>query len=85
MIRSISLQSGADIISALLGEILTNVVGKEVVLQVPVFASGRVGHIYVSAEEYDSFMKNPVVTEMIAWLDHHDVQADLMRDDRAEA
>jgi hypothetical protein len=84
-IRNVSIQHGADIISALVSEPLTRIVGKEVVLQVPVFASGRAGHIYLSSEEYYQFINSPLVTELVAWLDRNDAEAESRYEDKKEA
>ncbi len=84
-IRNVSIQHGADIISALVSEPLTRIVGKEVVLQVPVFASGRAGHIYLTSEEYYQFINSPLVTELVAWLDRNDAEAESRYEDKKEA
>jgi hypothetical protein len=84
-IRNVSIQHGTDIISALVSDPLARVVGKEVVLQVPVFASGRAGHIYLSSEEYYQFTNSAFVTELIAWLDRNDVAAESRYEDKKEA
>ena len=66
-VKAISIQVDDDIISVVIGQALANVVGDEVVLQVPVFASGRAGHIYFSPEELRSLVEGPVMNEAIHW------------------
>lgn len=85
MLRSVSIQHGGDILSAMLGNTLVRIVGDEAVVQIPVFASGRVGHIYLSTDEYDRFVNSAMVQEMIYWLDKNDVAAEEMYEDLKEA
>jgi hypothetical protein len=66
-IQNVSVQQGGGIASALLGSTLISVVEGTAIVQIPVMMNSKLGHIYVSTEELESFMKNPVMTEMIAW------------------
>lgn len=79
---NISVQGGGGITSAALGSALSNVVNGEVVVQIPVFVSGMVGHIYVSPDELDKFQNSAVIQEMLHWADAHEGMADLRNDER---
>ena len=84
-LQHVSVQHGGGIASAVLGSTLTKVINGEVIVQVPVFASGRVSHIYLSADEMNEFTESAFVTELVACLDRLSDMAEEMYENKKEA